>query len=102
MNGNAHPAENSTIAAAEAQLDAQLRLTIGIMFRGILVSSPGLPPDVLMKSIVRLVGEMIGNTIVGDLAPVLKLRRACKEAFEHALSKTPIQPDNRPMPNLTG
>lgn len=87
---------NARASSLAEQLDAQLRLPIGVMFRGILVSSPGVPADAIMKSMCRLVAEMIGNAIVGDLAPVLTIRRECKEAFDETLTKTPINPNQQP------
>lgn len=98
-NGNAHPKQaESAQATAEMQIDAQLRQVVGIMFRGILVSAPGIPAQAIMASIARVTGELIGQAVVGELGPVLTIRRMCKEAFDKSLSAAPIKNPATPPP----
>lgn len=93
MNGNVpqtqQPAQQAP--SLDDQLDAQIRQVLGITCRGILVSAPGIGPDKVVCSIARVVAEVIGNSIVGDLSPVLMIRKAAREAFNDKLGKMPIQ-----------
>lgn len=76
----------------DAQLDIQTRQIIGVMFRGLLVSAPGIPPDALIRSVARVTGEFCATAIVGDLAPVLVHRKAIKEAFTDAVGRAKVVP----------
>lgn len=62
---------------------------------GIIHSLAQVPIEETMVMTCGLFGRMIGNTLsIGDLAPVLQLRKRCKDAFFEEMGKVPV----RPMP----
>ena len=85
-------AEKPQRVSLDEQIDQQIRQALGFMVRGILISAPGLPADAIAKSISRVVGELVGRCVVGDLTAVLTVRRECKDAFSTQLGKMPIMP----------
>lgn len=63
------------------QIDALFSPIIGVLLRGILVSSPGVPPAEAMNSICRVMGNLMAGSIQGDLQSVLMVRKGFKDAF---------------------
>ena len=99
------PAPKSAPAAPslDAQLDAQIRQLLGIMFRGVLVSSPGIPPEALVFSIARVTGELTALMLSGDLSATLRFRSMIKEQFTNAVARQPVTPPPGAVPqNLNG
>ena len=73
----------------EQILDAQVRLVVGTMIRG-LVATSAVPAHLLMTSIAKQTGEIIAGTITADLSTILTLRMQWKAAFTQAVTKAPI------------
>lgn len=72
--------------SVEDQIDAQVRLILGTVLRGLIANAPNVPPALLVCSIARVTGELISNGIGGDLSAVLMARKEVKAAFERAIS----------------
>jgi len=90
VNG-AHPQPDQTaVQKAEAVVDAQLRQVIGVTIRGILVSSPGFPSDVICRSIARVTGALLCDAVHADLALMLKHRAGIKDAFKAGVDSTKV------------
>jgi hypothetical protein len=92
------------IQRAENLLDAQVKQIMGVTIRGLLVSSPGVPPDALLRSVARTTAQLMGDAITGDLVPVMKVRETIRDAFAQSLKKAPIrtpmqQGPSSPVPN---
>jgi hypothetical protein len=66
------------------------------MLRGFLVSSPGIPPDALLRSIARMSGDCLSQELMGDLTSILPLRAAMKDEFCKAVDAV----KSRPQPSL--
>ena len=49
------------VVKIEDVLDAQITQVLGIVIRGLMVSSPGIPPVLVVHSIARVVGNLLGN-----------------------------------------
>jgi hypothetical protein len=77
---------------AEAFLDATLLQFVGIGLRGLMVSTGGLPPDVILRSYARVFAKLIGEAMAGDIVPVFKARATIKETFLTALKAQPVKP----------
>ena len=90
-------APSAPTLSPDEQIDVQLRQAIGFMVRGILVSAPGVPPEMIAKSIARITGELIGQAVCGDIVAVLTIRRECKENFTKSMGDMPV----RPLPSVT-
>lgn len=96
-------------AAAQTQLEKMItpaiRQVIGTVFRGVLVSSQGVPPHVVLNVIARETGSLLAEAIQGDLMGVLKLRKDFKKAFEDGVTHAKIiqtPPSNVPPLKLNG
>ena len=74
----------------EQILDAQVRLVLGTLIRGLL-TSPGIPPHLLLASIAKQTGEILATAITADLPTTLSLRKQWKDAFTQAVTKAPLQ-----------
>ena len=92
---------NGKAPNADEIVDAQIRLIIGIMFRGLLVSSPTVPPATLSCSIAKVTGELISNALAGDLGALLTVRRQVQEAFKDGISKGKLNQPGMPKGNVT-
>jgi hypothetical protein len=80
----------------EQILDAQVRLVLGTLVRGILTSQ-GVPPHLLLASIAKQTGEILATAITADLPTTLSLRKQWKDAFTTAVTKAPMQLPPAPM-----
>lgn len=89
---------------AESILDAQIINPLGVIVRGIMASAPGVPADVLFRSIARCYARLIGETFVGDLAPIFTVRASIREAFERELKRQPVKsmPQGHGAPGANG
>lgn len=92
----------TALQQAENMLDAQIKGIIGVMIRGLMISSPGVPPDALLRSVARTTAQLMGDAFAGELVPVMKVRQTIIEAFTTALKKTPIKtpPSQQHGPSL--
>lgn len=91
------PADSAAAVAigqdkAEAFLDAMLLQFVGIGLRGLMVSTAGMPPDVILRSYARVFARLVAEAMSGDLVPVMKARASVKEAFLTTLKQCPIKP----------
>ena len=59
---------NGKTVSAEEMIDSQVRQVLGVVIRGLMVSAPGVPAQMLACSIARITAEMISNGMAGDLA----------------------------------
>ena len=73
----------------EEILDAQVRLVVGTMIRG-LIATAAVPAHLLMTSIAKQTGEIIAGTITADLPTLLTLRKQWRDAFGQAVTQSPI------------
>lgn len=71
-------------------LDAQVRLIVGTVIRGLLVSAPGVQPVDLLNSICRETGNLVAGAVNGDIAAVLNIRSGFKKNFEFGVKKAPL------------
>jgi hypothetical protein len=62
---------------------------LGIMVRGFLVSSPGIPPHLLLESISRNIGKLCAEVIEADIGTVLKARQGFADAFAEGMRQIP-------------
>ncbi|MFZ1006853.1 MAG: hypothetical protein WAN65_08460 [Candidatus Sulfotelmatobacter sp.] len=77
----------------EEQLDMAIWPILNCLYRGITVSFVGIPPEKVMESICRSSGRVVGMSVCqGDLVPILKLRKGCKEAFAKSLDDIQVRP----------
>lgn len=90
-NGAA-PAEDPRAVAHQQlrQIQEPVRMVVGTTIRGLLVSVPGVPADVLLNAIAWQVGNLLGSSLEGDLAVMLRLRNGFKAAFEDGVNKAKI------------
>lgn len=90
-----------TVSQAEAIFDAQIAQIIGVVIRGLMVST-NVPPDVLWRSVMRVEARLIGDSLAGDLGPVFGARNAIKAALADTLKALPVKPAppmlGQPMP----
>lgn len=97
VNGAAHP-DATAVQKAEALLDAQTRQIVGVMIRGILVSCPGITPDVICRSIARVTGSLLADAVRADLSLMLRHRSGIKDAFDAGVKSTKVEPMAAPPP----
>ena len=80
-----------------AVIDAQIRQTVGIMIRGMLVSAPGVPHHEVLNSICRVTGGLVAEAVIADLPVHFALRKGFKEEFSNGVNKAPLkQPGGAP------
>lgn len=92
------PTNQDATAAAKgrAVLDAQVTQIVGVVIRGILVSSPGVPGHEVLASVARVTGTLTAGALQGDLQALLTIRKSLKDAFGEGMQKAPlIQPANQ-------
>jgi hypothetical protein len=66
-----------------------------VTLNGLLYTLRMVPTDRVMVVACQMFGRFVGEIVsTGDLAPVLGMRRECREAFEKALRDVKV----RPMP----
>ena len=79
----------SAAQKAEAVLDAYLSQVVGTMLRGILVSTSGFAPDVLVRSVGRVSGRLCASSLQADLVTTMNFRKALKDAFADGVAQAP-------------
>ena len=77
-------------------IDAQVQQVVGVTFRGLLVSAPGVPHNVLLPCIARAAGKMLAMSVAGNSVELtVRARKDFQDAFRDGLAKVPIlQPAN--------
>ena len=93
-NAPAHMNGPPTAAASiDAQLEQALSLPVIMLLRGALTSIQGPPADKIISAICRQLGRAVGISFgFGDLAPLLRARADCKEAFAAGMKEIPMKP----------
>ena len=92
---NGEMVQPETISPMEAAkriataIDPQIRGPLGIMVRGFLVSSPGIPPHLLLELISRNIGKLCAEVIEADIGTVLKARQGFADAFAEGMRQIP-------------
>lgn len=79
-------------------VDQQVQQVMGIMIRGILVSSPGIPPNIVIPAIARACGKMLAMSITGSVEQTVKARGDMKAGFEDGLKQVPIMKMSTAVP----
>jgi hypothetical protein len=82
--------------AMEQAAGPVVRQVIGTVLRGLLVLSPGVPPQVLLAIIAWQTGNLLAGAFQSDLATTLTIRKNIKDGFADGITKTPIA--HPPMP----
>ena len=100
MNGN-EPAEGLTlqqaaadpqaVAKAQTLVDAAVRQVLGVVLRGLMVSTPGIGPEVLARSAAKQVGIILAESMTAELDQMLKLRKQLKDAFDEGVKEAKIK-----------
>lgn len=93
LNGQPPPLSPEAMAAITAsmqQSEQMLRAVIGVTLRGLVSSSPGVPPQVLMAAIAWQVGNQMAEALAGELSALFVLRKGFIEAFTDGVQKAKI------------
>ena len=86
-----------------ANVSPQIRAVLGTVFRGLMISVPGIPPHVVLQMVCFETGNFAGSALQGDLMQLIQLRKSFKEAFNEGVSKSAlVQTPTGPLPNLRG
>lgn len=93
VNGQ-QPGSQPIKVTMEQVLAARMKPVIDTVLAGIMLSSQGVPPDIAMRVIARLVGMNLAASVAGELTPVLKLRAKLKEEFAAGISAAEIRPSH--------
>jgi len=68
-----------------------VRIVMGTMVRGLLISSPGVQPHIVMNAIAWQIGNMLASSIQSDNLPaLLQLRKGFTDAFNDGMAKGKI------------
>jgi len=98
---NGSPFSPQVMPARQMQLDAQMKLLVGVNFRGILISSPDFKADELVLSFARIAGEIAATALIGDLIPTMNMRRRIVDEFSDAVRRMPYaQPVTGQAPSI--
>ena len=89
MNDATNGATAPKVLKPEEQLEGLVRQTIGLLVRGLLVSTPGMPADLVLKAVCRQTGNLCAGSIQGNLTDVLMVRKGFKEAFHEGVASAP-------------
>jgi hypothetical protein len=111
MNERISPTDNSKMIdeleqptpSPTAILDAQITMLVQTVFRGVMVSAPGVPPEMVVCSFAKAVGVALASSVNGDLAPMLNFRKRFKDAFSDGVASVQIKPppvNGQPFPPL--
>jgi hypothetical protein len=95
-------AEQAAIAVSkvEAAIEPAVRQVVGTVLRGILVSAPGVPAHMLLNAVARVTGNLLADSLAGDLQTLLRLRKGFKDAFAEGVqaAKPRPAPEQPPAP----
>lgn len=81
----------SMIKQLDLALDQMCMAALGVVIRGLVVTASGAPIDRLLASIARTTGRLCADSVAGDLQPVLRIRKATKDAFDEGVNATPLK-----------
>jgi hypothetical protein len=95
MNDHGAIPQGPSIAEVRAWMTTFINpIMIGAV-NGVLRSMPQIPVDEVMVMVCGLFGRTVGATLsIGELGPILGLRKRCKDAFIEEMGKVSV----RPMP----
>lgn len=92
------------VAAAQLKniVNAQVEPVIGVVFRGVMVSAGGVPPNILLPAIARAAGKMLAMSVAGNTIELMSAaRRDFIEAFKDGVQKVPLlTPAGGQMPGM--
>ena len=97
MNGNGPP--QVPMDQLVAALDPAIGQVIGTMIRGIIASSGGAPPHVILNLIAWKTGNFLATSVIAEVATSISLRQGFKAAFEDGIKKAPMQTPPPSMPS---
>lgn len=61
--------------------------------RGAIAVTPNVRPEIVLIELCRVLGVLVGRLYIGELAGVMKFRKACRDAFREGVeSVQPIEP----------
>ena len=96
---NGHTAPSVPTSEQVAVIDAQLTRVkpiiqsgVQVMIRGLLMSCPGVPPNVIATCIAFEAGHFMGQIFEGDIATIAGIRNSLKTAFQEGVQKAPLIP----------
>jgi hypothetical protein len=77
------PAEDPAIVQSrvEAQIDGQVLQHVGVLIRGLLVSSPQIPHALLLNSVARVTGQVLAMTVAGG-SNTIEMTSAARADFK--------------------
>jgi hypothetical protein len=76
----------------DQQLDVFLSQIANHNIRGMIAVTAGFPPEMALPAIARSYAMVISHlTSMGDFGAIVRMRGACKKAFEEGIGKFPIQ-----------
>ena len=92
------PIDNKTNGAGNpiAMLEAYMTPIFQCVVRGMLVSLSNVPPQVVICTVARTMGWLLGGALQGPLTDVLKMRKMIKDEFDNGMKAAKIMPV--PMP----
>ena len=77
-------------SAMERRVAPTVRQVFGTCLRGMLVSAPGVPPQVLLAVVAWQMGNLLATAFNADLATTLTIRKNLKDGFADGITKAPI------------
>lgn len=86
------PAPAATASQVEKMLDTQVMNPLGMMLRGIMVSTDSaIPPGLLMASIARCTGQLLSLMLTGNpLDMTTKAREDFRAQFSVGMKRVPL------------
>ena len=109
LNGSGNPQTQPTpeqvkqVEQMLATISPQIRAVLGTVFRGLMISVPGVPPHVVLQICCFETGNFAGSALQGDVIELIKLRKSFKDSFDDGLTKAKIVQAPAAVPaNLRG
>jgi hypothetical protein len=79
-------------AKAISAIEKPIHDTLGILVRGILVSCPGFPVEVIVTAVAYHIGNVLGESVRCELTQHMQLRANLRTAFEEGMRAAPMNP----------
>lgn len=90
------PVQTVDVVTAERKigemLAPQFRQVLGIVMRGIMISTPNVPAHIVLNVLCREMGQLAAESLSADLPTVFKLRQGYKAAFNEGVKAAKIAP----------